>query len=71
MDVHLDPIVLTARFYTAGTSYENKDAYAGVCTVQLEGSTAYVSAAHGRVARGKTELFKKLRSMGQRLGERG
>lgn len=63
-NVHLEPVVLTARFYEGGKSYENGDPYDGVCTVQKEGNVAYISAAHGRVARHRRELFRKLRAMG-------
>ena len=62
--VHLEPIVFTARFYPPGTSYQNKDEYAGVATVQVENNVAYISGALGCVPQYSKALFGELKKLG-------
>lgn len=58
MPIHVQPITGTVRFYEDGHSYENKDPYIAVATVQfLDEQTCYVSALHGDVTR---KMFEEL-----------
>ena len=53
------------RFYRDGDSYENRDRYIGLCTVQHMGSAAFVSAAHGEVTKKHwLSMFSRLRDLG-------
>ena len=62
--VHLEPKVLIARFYPKGKSYENRDEFNGVATVQLENNVAYISGALGCVPQYSKALFGELKKIG-------
>ena len=62
--VHLLPITYIVRFYGEGKSYENRDEYEGVATVQTEDTVAYISGALGSVSKHRKALFKELKRLG-------
>ena len=61
MAVSLEPIVLVARFYPEGKSFEEKDAYDGVAVIQLQSSEAYIAGALGSTPKHSKGLFKQLK----------
>jgi hypothetical protein len=59
--VHLEPIVLVARFYPKDKSYEAKDDYDGVAIVQIQNDVAYIAGALGSTPKHSKGLFKQLK----------
>lgn len=67
MSVHLEPIVLVARAYGEGKSYEARDAYEAVCTVERQGGEAFIVGLHGIVTRDHwRSLIEQLAALGVR-----
>lgn len=62
MTWHLDPIMLHGRRYTAGKSFEARDQYATVVTIQIMGKVAYLSGMRNDTAQGAVskEDFEEL-----------
>lgn len=52
MTWHLDPITLHGRRYTAGKSFEARDKFATVVTVQIMGKIAYLSGMRNDTEQG-------------------
>lgn len=68
MTWHLDPITLHGRRYVAGESFEARDRYATIVTVQIMGKVAYLSGMRNDTEQGPVtkedfeELGRLLRS---------
>ncbi len=62
MTWHLDPITLHGRRYVTGKSFENRDAYATIVTVQILGRVAYLSGMRNDTEQGSVskEDFEEL-----------
>lgn len=62
MTWHLDPITLHGRRYTAGKSFDNRDRYATIVTIQILGKVAYLSGMRNDTAQGAVgkEDFEEL-----------
>lgn len=58
--MHVEPILLTVRWYNDGESFEQKSPYAAIATIQiLNSDTAFISGLHGTVTRKRVyELAK-------------
>lgn len=52
MTWHLDPIMLHGRRYTAGKSFEARDQYATIVTIQILGKVAYLSGMRNDTEQG-------------------
>lgn len=51
MKVHFDPIVYTVRLYDDNFSYENRDPYTAIMTIQKMDSVAFMHSMKGEISR--------------------
>lgn len=65
MTIHINPILSTVRFFDGG-SYENKDPFVGVATIQYISDTeAFICGLHGKITKNQlADLFRELSDMG-------
>ena len=65
-ELHIEPIVFTARLFTEGRSFSNvEDEYEAILTIQKMGSVALLSGCKGDLDLwAYRELMKRLKALG-------
>lgn len=72
--IKITPVIAHARFFDDGCSYENRDKYTAIVTIQyISADTVYLSGAKGQLNKKQLLLLaEQLRNMGikYRVAER-
>ena len=64
-ELHIEPVVMTARLFKEGESYKSGGEYEAVLTIQRMRHVAYLTACHGDInIWAYKELTSRLKEMG-------
>ena len=65
MQVHLDPIVYTVRLYEGDNTFENRDDFCAVMTIEVMDDTCFMFGMHGKINKEHwIKLLTQLKNLG-------